>query len=626
MISSSGSNNPSGFGGTQTPQPAAQAFRPAQGQTFTPAQAQQPPSFAGTQASQAVVTNRSQQVFTPTQAQAQAPAAPSLPQGQNMTFKDLKSQVDTAAKALRTFTDTVTQAMKKVGDESTGTSQADPQFQPAQAPESPVSPMTPPSNWKQDRQGRWRDERGRFVPSEKLREAGVPTPEGDTQAPSMMPFRSPRFAAARRVASFATSAAGSTSINQALQGLPLGGLIAGSLSKLEEMGMRGAEFELSALQAGMTRGLGQGTGYATQNTSYHSISTLSSTLGISPSAAAGILRDVGTGTQGELSVADIAGLTVRGFDPASVSALGGQLRAAGVGGAGTVLQTMGIARRQGLSNAGVMSFAQAVGGFATGRRQAGLDITDASLTARRARSMILRDEDRPSLEANLATLGRFQSVGVTASKGLSGFAAGMSDQMLQAFAFEQAGGDIFKATALLEDLSADPVKMREAMRAQGASDVQVDIALLATGQLTTTDIRRGRQAMRGEQAPRMRTGIASTQASLAASRAVAEKGQRDLEQLYGTTGGEGESVVSRFNTLMREQTKYQTAVLKKMPSSAQISAITEKLIGLLEATDFIKALAIESYGARITPAARPERETSIGRARHMTNLKAGMMY
>jgi hypothetical protein len=164
------------------------------------------------------------------------------------------------------------------------------------------------------------------------------------------------------------------------------------------------------------------------------------------------------------------------------------------------------------------------------------------------------------------------------------------------------------------------------MRAQGASDEQVDIALLATGQLTTTDIRRGRQAMRGEQAPRMRTGIASTQASLAASRAVAEKGQRDLEQLYGTTGGEGESVVSRFNTLMREQTKYQTAVLKKMPSSAQISAITEKLIGLLEATDFIKALAIEAYGARITPAARPDRETSIGRARHMTNLKAGMMY
>lgn len=594
------------FKGAEKPQAAAQAFVPAGGaQRFTP---------ASTNAPSPQVTN----------------------------FEALKTQLDTASKALKAFADALTQAMKSVS----GDVAKPPQFTPtptAQAPIQPqeqfkrgvsddtdtptleraAEPLSPAGSRPRERpdfpardyqvenrlrpepsdpaqpqavpdqpkgaptQQRQRDERGRFLP-----QGGG----GSLGAAMSMVRRHPIAAAALALGGFAFRQAGSTSINQALQGLPMGGMIAGSLGKLEEMGMRGAQFELAALQAGVTRGLGQGTGYATANSSYQSISSLSSALGIPPSAAANILRDVGSGTRGELSVADIAGLTVQGFDPSTVSALGGQLQTAGVGGAGTVLQMMGVARRQGLANAGVMSFAQAAAGFATGRRMMGLDITDASMTARRARSMILRDEDRPSLEANLATLGRFQSVGVSASKGLSGFMSGMSEQMLQAYAFEQAGGDIFKATALLEDMSADPVKMREAMRAQGASDEQIDLALLATGQLTTTDIRRGRQAVRGEEAPRMSTRIASTERSLAASRAVAEKGQRDLEQLYGAEGGQGESVVSRFNTLLQEQSKYQTQVLKKMPTSKQITAIVDKLIVLLEKTDFLAQIANNLYG------------------------------
>jgi len=366
------------------------------------------------------------------------------------------------------------------------------------------------------------------------------------------------------------------------------------------LGMKGAGFELSALQAGATRGQGIGTGYATNNLSYTSIKALSTSLGVSPSAAASMLRDVGVGTQGELTVDDITGLTVRGFDAAAVSSLGSQLTSAGVGNATTALQTMGVARAQGLSNTGVMSFTQAVTGFAAGRRSQGLDMTDASSVARRARSMILPNEARPSLESNLATLGRFQSVGVNASKGLSGFAAGMSDMMLQAYAFEQEGGDIFKATALLERLSADPVAMREAMKSQGASDEQVDIALLGTQQLTTTDIRRGRRAELGDKAGRMRTQ-AGTGKALEASRAVAQKGQRDLEQLYGADGGQGESVVSRFNTLLKAQTRYQTQVLKKMPTSAQINKIVDKLIGILDATDFLKTLANGIYGTSAPP-------------------------
>lgn len=649
MISSpSGSNNISTFGGAQTPPPATQAFIPAGGTQ----------AFNATQSSQAVLRNPVQPPsFTPTQTTS--------PAQQGANLEGLKSQLDTASDALKKFAEALNEALKEVSGDAGGVAKPptppqeqfkkgtadekqpapvvapENQFKPAPSPESASTPMSPtkeptgdapmqPEGRKQDTRGRWRDERGKYVPSDKLKEQGMPVPNmpdttggGGGGAGAMLAKRHPLIAGAMAVGGFALSQAGSTSMNQALQGIPIiGGMLAGSFSKLEEMGMKGASFELPALQAGMTRGQGQGTGYATNNASYASIKSLSSLLGISPSASASMLRDVGVGTQGELSITDIAGLTVRGFDASSVSALGGQLRSAGVGGAGTVLQTMGIARAQGLSNAGVMSFAQATAGFATGRRMAGLDITDASMTARRARSMILPSEDRPSLEANLATLGRFQSVGVSASKGLSGFMAGMSEQMLQAYAFERAGGDIFKATAMLEDMSADPVAMREAMKAQGASDEQIDTALLATGQLTTTDIRRGRKAIRGEEVGRMRTGIASTTASLASSRAVAEKGQRDLEQLYGTEGGQGESVVSRFNTLLKAQTRYQSEVLKKMPTSAQINKIADKLIGILDATDFIKELATLTLGGSksgITPDTQP----IIHKGRKLSGTSAG---
>lgn len=657
--STSGSNNPSTFSGAQTPPAAAQAFVPAGGaQTFTPAPAAPAPSFNGAQASQAVVSNRSAQTFTPAPAAPSFTAAQSGGQAQGANFGELKGQLDTAAKALKAFADALTEAMKQVSGDGGGVAQpASPQeqfrqgavdeqqpapvarpdneFKPAPVPDAAAEPMSPVSAPSRTRtrgggggapqampdapQGDepsapsspQRDDKGRFLP-----QGGGGGGGGGGMLGGAMTIakRHPIAAAALAIGGFAFSQAGSTSINQALQGLPMGGMIAGSLTKLEELGMKGAEFELAALQSGMTRGQGQGGGYATSNASYASIKTLSTTLGISPSAAASMLRDVGSGSQGQLSVTDIAGLTVRGFDAAGVSALGGQLQAAGVGGAGTVLQTMGIARARGLSNAGVMSFAQATAGFATGRRMAGLDITDASLTARRARSMILPDEENPSLEANIATLGRFQAVGVSASKGLSGFVAGMSEQMLQAYAFEKAGGDIFKATAMLEDMSADPVAMREAMRAQGASDEQVDLALLGTGQLTTTDIRRGREGRRGAEAGRMATGVASTSKSLAASRAVAQKGQRDLEQLYGTEGGGGESVVSRFNTLLKAQTRYQAQVLKKMPTSAQIDKIVDKLISILSATDFLKSIANNLYGSS---------SAGAGKGTGVTNIQLG---
>ena len=77
------------------------------------------------------------------------------------------------------------------------------------------------------------------------------------------------------------------------EGYALGGMVAGSLSKLEQIGMRGAEFELARAKAGMTRGLGQGQG-TPQNTSYQSIRSLSSALGISPSSHVNMSKQVGT--------------------------------------------------------------------------------------------------------------------------------------------------------------------------------------------------------------------------------------------------------------------------------------------------------------------------------------------
>lgn len=408
--------------------------------------------------------------------------------------------------------------------------------------------------------------------------------------------------------------AGALNFQAAVSMIPLVGETgAGLLNMLEQLGRNAAGFELPALQAGLTFGQATSAGisdYATANSSYVKIKDLSNRLGINPSQAATILRDVGVGTQGAMSVETIAALTMNGFSPTQISATAGQLGAVGAGGVETALRTLSIARNRGLSVAQSQSFLGRVTGFATQRRLAGLAITDASLTARRARSM------GGDLEANVATLGRFQSVGVAASKRLSGFAAGMVDMMLQASAFAEAEGDIFKATKMLEDESADPPKMRRRMLEMGATEEQIDIALLGTGQLTTGDIRKGKSAILGKEAGELKLPVVDKGGkALSTARATAERAQADLEQFFAG----GQIGMSRdFSMLLKQQARYQEEVLKIMPTADLIKK-TNNLI--MEVKEAVREL-IQFFGGRRTEHRPPVATDMEYRQHHMTQLKA----
>lgn len=413
--------------------------------------------------------------------------------------------------------------------------------------------------------------------------------------------------------------AGALTFQEAVSMIPVAGDVgAGLLNMLEQLGRNAAGFELPALQAGLTFGQATSAGisdYATANSSYVKIKDLSNRLGINPSQAATILRDVGVGTQGAMSVETIAALTMNGFSPTQISATAGQLGAVGAGGVETALRTLSIARNRGLSVAQSQSFLGRVTGFATQRRLAGLSITDASLTARRARSM------GGDLEANVATLGRFQSVGVAASKRLSGFAAGMVDMMLQASAFAEAEGDIFKATKMLEDESADPPKMRRRMLEMGATEEQIDIALLGTGQLTTEDITKGKSAIRGKEAGELKLPVVDKGGkALIASRATAERAQADLEQFFagGQTG-----LVSEFSALLKEQARYQEEVLRIMPTADLIKQTNNLILKVQESVhDLINLFAKRStpFIEDVSPQAREHMENQTRMIKSLTGF------
>lgn len=427
---------------------------------------------------------------------------------------------------------------------------------------------------------------------------------GLTSIAQSLAARNPITAILAGIIGFSGRMAQANTIKQALGNITGGEILSGAFSKLQEVGGKGVQFELPAMQAGATRGMPVFSGAPTDSPVYESIVELSTAVGLPMNQAAALLRDVGAGTRAELSVRDIAGLLASGFAPTGISALGSKTLATGAGGIPEIFQAMGIAQRRGLSNTGITAFAGAAAGFATNRRMAGLG-GDMGRAARRAASM---DTD---LEPAIGTLTRFQSVGLNAAKGLSGFAQGMTDIMLQSYAFEKEGGDIFKAVRRLEDMSESPESMRSAMREMGASRAQIDVALLASG-LTTRDVDRGRRSRLAEAAPIDLNVPAADATTLTTSRAVATKGQRDLKELYSTA--EGESVASRFAELMRQQSNYQSKVLSKMPTSTQIENIVDKLIRIVEATDFMRVM-MNRMGTIGSGPPEKNPDTASGRAR-----------
>jgi hypothetical protein len=385
-----------------------------------------------------------------------------------------------------------------------------------------------------------------------------------------------------------------TDIPSAIAALPGGSLLAAPFGVLDKYGRQGAAFELPALQASMARGSGFYNAFPTSTKFYTGqIKTLSTQLGISPEAAANLLRDVGSGSRASLGVGDIKNLVIRGYDPAAVSGLIGNVQGANVGGALDVLGTMGAAtslrldasgnltdvikgsRR--LSNAEVMAFTQGSADFAIGRRMSGFG---GSVSAASRQSLGMMRAGDTSLTANLQTMGRFQGVGVNASKGITAFASGMLDTALMAYAMDQAGGDPIAAQRILEDLSADPYAMRQALASLGISESQIDTMMLGTGGLTTRDVERSKMppAELDLKEAKSSLGTGKTGASLRTSRALADRSQKELEKLYA--GDAGGTLADKFTTYMEQTVKFQEKVLSRIPDSKGIIKINEAVMGI----------------------------------------------
>ena len=410
-----------------------------------------------------------------------------------------------------------------------------------------------------------------------------------------------------------------TDIPSAISALPGGSLLAAPFGVLDKYGRQGAAFELPALQASMTRGSGFYNQSPTSTKFYEGqIKTLSTQLGITPEAAANLLRDVGAGSRNAMGVTDIKNLMIRGYDPTAISGMIGNVRGANAGGALDVLGTMGAATNlrldargniaveggRRLSNAEVMAFTQGSADFAIGRRMSGFG-GSTSATSRQALGMMRAGDT--SLTANLQTMGRFQGVGVGASKGITAFATGMLDMALQAYAMDQAGGDPIAAQRILEDLSADPYAMRQALASLGIDETQIDTMMLGTGGLTTRDVERSKMpaAELDLKEAKSKLGTGGTGASLQTSRALAKRSQDELERLYKpATGG---SLADKFTTYMDQTVKFQEAVLNRIPNAKQMAKINAKLIAIYEKMDILVELekALVSGETKILGAENP---------------------
>lgn len=378
----------------------------------------------------------------------------------------------------------------------------------------------------------------------------------------------------------AMGVAGGSSIAQSIGsinpfGVPVGALTALPMQMLRNIAGQGAEMELTALQAqflntGEMRQQGRlmESGYTVDT-----IMGLSTELGISPSQSASLLKDVGVADpNNSFSISDLSSLAVRGINPSQVAQIGGQLGMlnAGLGSRDVI----GLMNKSGMRGNQAIDFASRIADFTRGRRVAGLSV-DLAGTANRVKSMGV------GVEAGLATLGKVQGTALQAGQGLTSMFGGMVDLAIQASAFEQAGGDLFKAVGISERISGSPRELLDTLEGQGMSDQLVNIGLTGKG-FTTGQVRQIRKARRGGE---FDTDIPETitENSLVVSRRLAQRQQADIKQLYSTTGKDGESMITKLDAMLTADTKYQEAVLKTMVKASQIENIGSAVTNLTTA-------------------------------------------
>jgi hypothetical protein len=267
-----------------------------------------------------------------------------------------------------------------------------------------------------------------------------------------------------------------------------------------------------------------------------------------------------------------------------------------------------------------MQVTQGAAEFGIGRRMAGLGGRMAGATG--VAQGMLRAGDT-SMMANLQTLGRFQGVGVNASKGLTSFATGMLDMALQAYAMNESGGDPFKAQRLVEDLSADPYGMRQALDTLGIGGDQIDLMMLGTGGLTTRDVERSRFAAEGKFNRLPTFDTAGTEKdpfkALRASQALAKRSQSEIGSFYRG------STPDKFASFMEKSAKFQANILRRVPTGKQLAdlyAITIKLSDASEYTGKLLAWVASKLAGNNAPppSLSPTEKTSLTKPQKMDHL------
>ncbi len=376
-----------------------------------------------------------------------------------------------------------------------------------------------------------------------------------------------------------TGIAGGSSIAESLSaisviGLPIGAMTAMPMSMLQNIGMRGAEMELTALQAEFleTGKLRSGRLMSSHYT-VSGIMELSTQLGISPSQSASILKDMGMADpKTPLPIPDITSLAVQGFNPAQVAQLGGQLGMlnAGLGSRDVI----GLLNKSGMRGNQAIDFASRIADFTRGRRVAGLGLGKNFLrdTSNRIQTMDV------GVEAGLATLGKVQGTVLQAGQGLTSMFGGMVDLAIQASAFEEAGGDLFKAVGIAERISGSPRELLTTLEGQGMSNDLINIALTGK-QFTTGQVNQIRRGKRGGDFD-TKTAPVDTTESLVVSRKFAQRQQADIKQLYSTTGKDQEPLIDKLDMMLQGDAHYQKKMLENMITKKQMHRLITSVTGV----------------------------------------------
>ena len=380
----------------------------------------------------------------------------------------------------------------------------------------------------------------------------------------------------------AMGVAGGSGISQSLGamnpfGIPMGALTAQPFNMLTDVSSKASEIELVSMQAQfLNTGVLRRGAMIKEGASGYTVDTifeLSNQLGISPSQSASMLKNVGLADpMNQFSPSDLATMTIGGISPESVAQIGGQLRMLGTG-LGSK-EVVGLFNRSKMQGALGMNFAQRIVEFTRGRQISGLrtgrDFLGA--TASRIQSMGV------GVEEGLTTLGKMQGMVVQSGQGLTQMFGGMTDLALQSYAFEKAGGDLFKAQGEMERMSGSPEMMRQALLSRGMTRGQARLALLGKG-FTTDQVKQLEKARATDRTLDTNIDKIDTSESLVVSRKLASKQQADIKLAY-SMADDGEAMVDKLDAILKADIKYQQSMLKTMVKASQIAEIGEAITGI----------------------------------------------